>query len=121
MNYDKKFSDSKHKLTSFMRLSNGLNDGNNEFYNTPVTDNVSVDRARDGSDGTNKSLDFQIDYVRPIEKGSKFELGLSSKITDRGDEQLSYAFNESLKLYDCLLYTSPSPRDGLLSRMPSSA
>ena len=25
------------------------------------------------------------------------------------------------KLLDCLLYTSPSPRDGLLSRMPSSA
>ena len=25
------------------------------------------------------------------------------------------------KLYACLLYTSPSPRDGLLSRMPSSA
>ena len=25
------------------------------------------------------------------------------------------------KLWHCLLYTSPSPRDGLLSRMPSSA
>ena len=25
------------------------------------------------------------------------------------------------RLNDCLLYTSPSPRDGLLSRMPSSA
>ena len=25
------------------------------------------------------------------------------------------------KIYTCLLYTSPSPRDGLLSRMPSSA
>ena len=25
------------------------------------------------------------------------------------------------QLKDCLLYTSPSPRDGLLSRMPSSA
>ena len=25
------------------------------------------------------------------------------------------------ELYPCLLYTSPSPRDGLLSRMPSSA
>ena len=24
-------------------------------------------------------------------------------------------------VYRCLLYTSPSPRDGLLSRMPSSA
>ena len=27
----------------------------------------------------------------------------------------------SKRHYDCLLYTSPSPRDGLLSRMPSSA
>ena len=26
-----------------------------------------------------------------------------------------------LEHMDCLLYTSPSPRDGLLSRMPSSA
>ena len=25
------------------------------------------------------------------------------------------------EFWDCLLYTSPSPRDGLLSRMPSSA
>ena len=25
------------------------------------------------------------------------------------------------KIISCLLYTSPSPRDGLLSRMPSSA
>ena len=28
---------------------------------------------------------------------------------------------ELAQLYRCLLYTSPSPRDGLLSRMPSSA
>ena len=26
-----------------------------------------------------------------------------------------------IKIKSCLLYTSPSPRDGLLSRMPSSA
>ena len=25
------------------------------------------------------------------------------------------------EVFDCLLYTSPSPRDGLISRMPSSA
>ena len=29
--------------------------------------------------------------------------------------------NYYTRLYSCLLYTSPSPRDGLLSRMPSSA
>ena len=28
---------------------------------------------------------------------------------------------EKVKLKDCLLYTSPSPRDNTLSRMPSSA
>src|SRR5664279_3519381 len=27
---------------------------------------------------------------------------------------------DKVYFYDCLLYTSPSPRDGLLSRMPSS-
>ena len=30
-------------------------------------------------------------------------------------------FPSHAKYYLCLLYTSPSPRDGLLSRMPSSA
>ena len=29
--------------------------------------------------------------------------------------------NGIIECYFCLLYTSPSPRDGLLSRMPSSA
>ena len=32
--------------------------------------------------------------------------------------EVIYASNE---LYICLLYTSPSPRDATLSRMPSSA
>ena len=27
----------------------------------------------------------------------------------------------AVKIYDCLLYTSPSPRDPKTSRMPSSA
>ena len=30
-------------------------------------------------------------------------------------------YKQKLKENSCLLYTSPSPRDGLLSRMPSSA
>ena len=31
------------------------------------------------------------------------------------------AIQVALGIINCLLYTSPSPRDGLLSRMPSSA
>ena len=34
---------------------------------------------------------------------------------------LHMKFISDIKLNSCLLYTSPSPRDGLLSRMPSSA
>ena len=36
----------------------------------------------------------------------------------RGDDTLG---GQDGSDYHCLLYTSPSPRDGLLSRMPSSA
>ena len=32
-----------------------------------------------------------------------------------------FVSTEVMSFIDCLLYTSPSPRDGLLSRMPSSA
>ena len=32
-----------------------------------------------------------------------------------------YPQTKAVLFYTCLLYTSPSPRDGLLSRMPSSA
>ena len=44
-----------------------------------------------------------------------------------GDVNLQETFDMCIVLEDievsktCLLYTSPSPRDGLLSRMPSSA
>ena len=36
-------------------------------------------------------------------------------------EDQVFAYAEEYEVFDCLLYTSPSPRDGLLSRMPSSA
>ena len=36
-------------------------------------------------------------------------------------ESSDRAFEEEVMITGCLLYTSPSPRDGLLSRMPSSA
>ena len=49
----------------------------------------------------------------------------STQKTDKNVYGLSLAttYEWEVKLWycDCLLYTSPSPRDGLLSRMPSSA
>ena len=40
---------------------------------------------------------------------------------DNYTEQYCPFCGEEHEDIDCLLYTSPSPRDGLLSRMPSSA
>ena len=42
-------------------------------------------------------------------------------IADLNDKQLRFLILHEVYHKPCLLYTSPSPRDGLLSRMPSSA
>ena len=43
-------------------------------------------------------------------------------VLHHGNPTSSYLWRNIIPhLENCLLYTSPSPRDGLLSRMPSSA
>ena len=52
-------------------------------------------------------------------------LGIFSSTLFRGTSKDYFVASRSIGpfmlLMSCLLYTSPSPRDGLLSRMPSSA
>ena len=43
------------------------------------------------------------------------------KTTGDLDQRLDISSGSTVGVFTCLLYTSPSPRDGLLSRMPSSA
>ena len=50
--------------------------------------------------------------LSPVQQRN-LEMAIGAKVIDR--TQLI------LEIFGCLLYTSPSPRDGLLSRMPSSA
>ena len=50
------------------------------------------------------------------------DLSIDNIIRDTIKETLNEWFANNLKpIVDCLLYTSPSPRDATLSRMPSSA
>ena len=55
--------------------------------------------------------------------GKFFESFVNYDITNCEIKVISMLIKDGnkLKLNLCLLYTSPSPRDGLLSRMPSSA
>ena len=66
--------------------------------------------------------------VNNVSKRFIKSLDLAGKIAQRFGadirEEVVHAVDRvSLNIQDgdCLLYTSPSPRDGLLSRMPSSA
>ena len=57
--------------------------------------------------------DEYVDNDIPALVSSEYREGLFANIT-----QIQ---NPEVVPWSCLLYTSPSPRDGLLSRMPSSA
>ena len=100
LNYDKKFKNPKHKITSYLRLSDGNSLGDDDYKNTEwenyeeFFENAS--EARNSDDGSNKGYDFQADYVRPFKSGSKLELGFSSKKNDRNDKQTAEVFDYTL-------------------------
>ena len=62
------------------------------------------------------ALPITIDYIERRE-GNSWRIGFYN--ASGAIEFSSPGFQQTLT--SCLLYTSPSPRDGLLSRMPSSA
>ena len=49
------------------------------------------------------------------------EIGIIPELTKLNPIDVYQSNDKNFMYYSCLLYTSPSPRDGLLSRMPSSA
>ena len=73
--------------------------------------------SRDRACATNiKSLENTPDviFLRNLNRAS---LAVANKCATKKELDLT----QILRRKSCLLYTSPSPRDGLLSRMPSSA
>ena len=58
--------------------------------------------------------------VKELEPGLNALFGLEYKNYANEHAEI-FSSENSDRAFDCLLYTSPSPRDGLLSRMPSSA
>ena len=68
-------------------------------------------KTEEGKELFKKVIEKADVLVENFSPGALDRLGLGYKVLSKINKKLIY----------CLLYTSPSPRDGLLSRMPSSA
>ena len=70
---------------------------------------------------TNQNL--PLDTIEALAWGSNLDWGFNKHppMSAFFPEVFFQIFGSQDWAYYCLLYTSPSPRDGLLSRMPSSA
>ena len=77
-----------------------------------------VDVPESHKNNSSLNLIFNLNFKRPVEIT---EEGVFASLAFNGrPHKCVLPFNAVWAIY-CLLYTSPSPRDGLLSRMPSSA
>ena len=76
----------------------------------------------DNSKANTTTVVDQDGFTEPMTK-LKFNPGLDQREFERSTLNALNVYDplESWNRRVCLLYTSPSPRDGLLSRMPSSA
>ena len=79
----------------------------------------------DKKNGSNQPRDY-MNYYREMSKGDyntfNEEMISGDEARSNGVSAMSVSDMTAIpRATVCLLYTSPSPRDGLLSRMPSSA
>ena len=90
--------------------------------------NVTIVKNMPLSNTAASGIQFEFDLRANLTPGPVFDIdGTSISITARPNDLIADAGGNSTTflansfITTCLLYTSPSPRDGLLSRMPSSA
>ena len=68
-----------------------------------------------------KEIPSQLDDLNRDRKMDELAFVADLPANGRKTFQVTLSSEKSAKTYPCLLYTSPSPRDGATSRMPSSA
>ena len=91
----------------------------NNDYDVTTADNSDDDEDTDITDGQRSSQDQGNHDDDKLIYSSEEKMMIS--ITGNTESIFSNKLRIEVNNKNCLLYTSPSPRDGLLSRMPSSA
>ena len=106
---------SGRKFEKYKRLRNDVN------RCIKQEENLERKRVLKGFKGNPKRFYGYMRHMQSVKDkviALKKENGELTETDQETADLLSTYFQE---VYTCLLYTSPSPRDGLLSRMPSSA
>ena len=109
------------KFTCFQAFSAGTKKSVLDPYAVKVMSEIKIDISDQFSKTVNEleDKDFEYDFTLCSDAEENCPILFKGKTIHIGFEDPPKL---SEKIYDdCLLYTSPSPRDGLLSRMPSSA
>ena len=79
---------------------------------------MSFDDIRDER---GEAFDFASQTLNPIKESIRHAINKQKQIQDYFEKLSQEKVSLRDEEYDCLLYTSPSPRDRTRSRMPSSA
>ena len=128
------FNKAENKPNYFEYLVDKIEKNFDNFYET-IIPNVfkDIDNSREKIRDSSKLENYQTEQLfRLIKITNQISVSLVDSVgqLNIGDYEKNsligriYHFcasNNLLLMQNCLLYTSPSPRDGLLSRMPSSA
>ena len=90
-------------------------------HNTNPSQIISIPTSRSSSSSPLLPRPLQLHYFVTMAFSNWFSPSKSPTDPDAGSTSPKPAPIKLELIWTCLLYTSPSPRDGLLSRMPSSA
>ena len=90
--------------------------------NTTLTSNsLTTDKSFNGTIWRPLNSDLNDELVFEVAQKNNISINLSKLLINRKISKIPNFLNSKLKDNICLLYTSPSPRDTVTSRMPSSA
>ena len=93
------------------------NEKNFKDYGYPLFSSHMIDLSEESIEENIRTCEYYLERMSKIGITLEIELG----VTGGEEDGVDNTDIDSSKLYTCLLYTSPSPRDGTSSRMPSSA
>eukprot|EP00828_Plagiopyla_frontata_P047284 TRINITY_DN8695_c0_g1_i3.p4 TRINITY_DN8695_c0_g1~~TRINITY_DN8695_c0_g1_i3.p4 ORF type:complete len:112 (-),score=26.24 TRINITY_DN8695_c0_g1_i3:25-360(-) len=106
-----------HGRNTFSTAQLSLIDQNYQLLNATLENPTNAIWREENNDGINQGqVNFEEQQLQIINYDDE-----AANQGIQNQPQVLEQFNQQYQIYDCLLYTSPSPRDRQKSRMPSSA